>query len=364
MPAPRHTPDVLREALRLVEEHGTISNAARAINVPYPTLRSRVMAARSAQIAGELREHSAEDLIEHGKTFEDEWAVWMKAIGCAKDRYAGPATARAKSGRQRILVIPDVHAPFHDAEKVAAMLERERDIDLAVVMGDIGDQFAISRFVKPVNVPYVRELAAVTALIQTFSERFPAVKMIEGNHDNRVEKRIAERCDADVLDAIRLMTGGRIEGDAIVGGHLSPIRAIANRFPNVEFADHHVEGHSMRWFTTVGDAIFLHAEKYSRVPGSAVRAIDDWLTDFEDTLDLPPWNLMIQAHTHALSWTPWRGHKLLVECGCLALTQGYMLTPRMGGRPQRRGYVVFDQYDGKTDLNSVRKVWLDVERAA
>lgn len=330
----------------------------------HPCGRMKSYVEAIATAAAEAQQDERGSLYEPGRSFEQEWGTLLAAIGAAKDHYGGPATRAARTERTKILVIPDIHAPFHDADKFAAMLEREKDADLAMVMGDIGDGFAVSRFVKHVNVPYVRELAAVTAILQTLSERFPAVRIIEGNHDNRIEKKIAERCDADVLDAIRLMTGGRIEGDAVVGGHLSPIRAIANRFPNVTFADHQVEGHSMRWFTTIGDAIFLHAEKYSRVPTAATRSIDDWLSDFEDVLELPTWNLMIQAHTHAMSWIPWRGHKLLVECGCLAKTQGYMLTPKMGGRPQRRGYVTFEQVNGKTDLNSLHKVWLDVEGRA
>src|SRR5574341_326025 len=59
--------------------------------------------------------------------FEQAWAVWLQAIGAAKDRYAGPAAAKARQGRLRILVVPDLHAPFHDPAAVAAMLEREKD---------------------------------------------------------------------------------------------------------------------------------------------------------------------------------------------------------------------------------------------
>lgn len=32
-------------------------------------------------------------------------------------------------------------------------------------------------------------------------------------------------------------------------------------------------------------------------------------------------------------------------------------------RPQRRGWVVLEQVDGKTDINSVRVVWYDAEAA-
>jgi hypothetical protein len=38
-----------------------------------------------------------------------------------------------------------------------------------------------------------------------------------------------------------------------------------------------------------------------------------------------------------------------------------MTSARIGGRPQRRGYVTFEQVKGVTDLNSVKIHWLDVE---
>jgi hypothetical protein len=42
---------------------------------------------------------------------------------------------------------------------------------------------------------------------------------------------------------------------------------------------------------------------------------------------------------------------------------GYQFTARIGGRPQRRGYVVLEQVDGRTDINASRVVWLDPELA-
>jgi hypothetical protein len=45
----------------------------------------------------------------------------------------------------------------------------------------------------------------------------------------------------------------------------------------------------------------------------------------------------------------------------LCTSQGYQFTARIGGRPQRRGYVYLEQVDGKTDINRSRMVWLDPE---
>jgi hypothetical protein len=152
------------------------------------------------------------------------------------------------------------------------------------------------------------------------------------------------------VDAIHLITGGM----------LCPITAMAKRYPNVTIAQHETpSGKHVDWFTTCGDAWFGHPEKYSRVPGSAIRAVEDWLVDNESALGMDQYRLIVMGHTHAMSWIPWRAGKLLVECGCLCKQQGYMLSPRVGGRPQRRGYVTLEQVNGVTDLNSIRMVWFD-----
>jgi len=46
----------------------------------------------------------------------------------------------------------------------------------------------------------------------------------------------------------------------------------------------------------------------------------------------------------------------------MSTTHGYQLTAASRGRPQRRGYVTLTQTAGRTDLNSVRLVWLDPEQ--
>jgi hypothetical protein len=278
----------------------------------------------------------------------------MREIGMAKDRYAGPAKLRAKVGRRKILVVPDLHAPFQDHQAVAMMLEREKDADLCVIMGDIGDSYSLSRFLKYDSVPYEQEIAAVTLLLQTFSERFPEVRIIVGNHDGpRLEKQLLERLSGDMVVAIRSMTGGTLD----------PVEVLCRQFGNIERVMPFADGIGLRWMTQVGDAIFTHAEKYSRVPGSALRSIDEWMTDFEDVIGLKDWRVLVQAHTHAMSWIPWKANRLLIECGCLARNMGYQFTARIGGRPQRRGYVVLEQVDGRTDINASRVVWLDPELA-
>lgn len=357
MPAQPTPSTVLRESLLAVRQYGGITQAAKALGLSYGTFQHRVERAKAALDRGDFAltdEEEDRQAIPKGLPFEREWRTFQDEIGAARDRYTGPAKPKARTGRLNILVVPDLHAPFQDKEAVASMLEREQDIDICVVMGDIGDSYSLSRFLKYESCPYEEELASVTLMLQTFSERFPIVRVIEGNHDApRLEKQLLERLSKDMVTAIRSMTGGTLD----------PIEAICKRFPNFERkSPTTVNGHKAKWMTQIGDAIFAHAEKFSRVPGSALRSVDEWLTDMEAELRLDEFRVVVQAHTHQLGFFPWKADRWLVECGCLCVPHGYQIAPKIGGRPQRRGWVRMTQIDGVTDINSIRLVSWDAEQ--
>jgi predicted phosphodiesterase len=278
------------------------------------------------------------------------WQDWVQTVGKVNKHYKRKPPNETRGRGKKILVIPDLHVPFHHREALALMLHREKDADLAVVMGDIGDAFALSRFIKYEDLPYEKEIVEVQQMFELLSDSFPKIKLIAGNHDGaRLEKMLRGTLNQDFMKAVLMLTNGV----------LSPVDALASKFPNIELSGHKVSRHSVRWFTQVGDALFTHAESFSRVPGAALRRIEEWITDMDRTLDLAPWRVLVQAHTHQLGIIPWSADKLLVECGCLSQTHGYQLSPRIAGRPQRLGYVTMEQEGGKTDINSVRCHWLD-----
>jgi predicted phosphodiesterase len=275
---------------------------------------------------------------------KNAWDEWLKTIRATK------IPKRRSKKREKILVLPDLHVPFHHKSALAQAVKREADADRLVIMGDVADAFALSRFVKYEIVPYEQEIVELVQVLTDLSKRFPKIHLISGNHDGtRLEKTLRGTLNPDFIQAILLLTDGT----------LSPVDAVAKRFPNIELSGHQVDRHHIRWFTQIGDALFMHAESFSRVPGSALRRIEEWVTDMERTLKLNPWRIIVQAHTHQLSMIPWSANRLLVECGCLCETHGYQLSARISGRPQRLGYVVMEQERGITDINSVRLVWLD-----
>ena len=320
---------------------------------PY-TANSRLLKQEKAK---QLKALADQTIRQPLATFEEAWKKWQQPIGMMKDRYRGPAKNRApaiKTNRKRILVIPDLHVPFHEPSMVASMLARESgNVDLAICIGDLGDAYSHSKYAKYTSAPYAEEWASVQLMMQTFSETFPLTKIIIGNHDARLRKAIAAHLTVDMVEAISAMSGGT----------LCPITALARRYPNIDIANHPVPNSDITidWLLVEGDALLAHPEKYSRTPGSALRFFQEWAAENSAAIGLDGIRLVVMGHTHTLALFPWRSASLLLECGCLCRTQSYMTGARVGGRPQRRGYCWFEQLDGVTDLNSVGWRWLDVE---
>ena len=204
------------------------------------------------------------------------------------------------------------------------------------------------------RVTIEQEIAGTDALLGQLSAAFPDVLIVSGNHDSqRFEKQLRSMLAPEMMHVIELLTGG----------NLSIVHLLAKRYPNIRFAPQQAGRYKLGWLTQVGDLIVSHAEKFSRVPGAALRQIDEGLTDFDQVYGLKPWRVLIQAHTHQLGVFPFKADRLLVEGGAMCLVHGYQMTARMGGRPQRIGYVTLQQTNGVTDINSVRMRWLNSERS-
>ena len=267
------------------------------------------------------------------------------ALGGADRQVVAPI---AVSGdRERVVLVSDFHAPFTRLD-VFARLCRER-ADRLVIMGDVDDGYAGSTYTKYERVPYTKSLAYAKALLERTAEAFPKVDIIEGNHDLRLEKRLREQLDADIVDAIKVLARGS----------LSPLKAITENLPNVTLVGTKVEQFDVRWFYQLCDLLVCHADKYSSVPGRTLTVLHKWFSSMRRQLGLKPFRVLAQAHTHQLTWVPLEADQLGLEVGCCCDVQEYMLAPACTGVPQRHGYVTLDMVKDKVEIESIRLHWLD-----
>jgi len=97
------------------------------------------------------------------------------------------------------LCLPDIHFPDHDprALKKALSLVKIRKPDRVVLLGDVVDFSAISRFPKsPRHTDFGRELQRVRPLLRQLYEaleRVPRVDWLAGNHEERLQKYLWRR---------------------------------------------------------------------------------------------------------------------------------------------------------------------------
>ncbi len=344
-------------ALALLAAHGgNMTAAARAGKMPRGTLvarvsRARQMADQPPPVAPVAPSASLPWTADEAWTLLDGW------IGRKRSAFKHPQARQAKDKHtKRIVVAGDFHAPFHCPEAVGELIAREAAFtDTLIISGDLMDFYGISRFLKYEHIPIEQEIAGADALLSQLAAAFPDVLIVEGNHDApRFEKQLRSFLSPEMMHCIELLTGG----------NLSIVKLLAKRHPNVRFAPQQAGHYKLGWLTQVGDLLVSHAEKFSSVPGSALRKIEEGMADFEQVYGLAPWRVLIQAHTHAYSMIPWHADKLLCEGGAMCLTHGYQLTARMGGRPQRIGYTTLTQTAGVTDINSVKFHWLNAARKA
>lgn len=94
------------------------------------------------------------------------------------------------TGSQRVLVLSDVHVPYHDKAALEAALEHgdEFQPDVVLLNGDIADFYRISRYVQdPERRNFGQEIEAVRAFLAHLRGRFPKARIVYklGNHEER-----------------------------------------------------------------------------------------------------------------------------------------------------------------------------------
>ena len=90
----------------------------------------------------------------------------------------------------RVLILSDVHVPFHDVAALTAALKfgDERKPDCVLLNGDTADFYTISRYdTDPRKRDFPGEIAAVRQFLRHLRDRYPKARIVYklGNHDER-----------------------------------------------------------------------------------------------------------------------------------------------------------------------------------
>lgn len=93
---------------------------------------------------------------------------------------------------KKVLVMSDIHLPYHDIDALTAAIEyaQNEDIDAVLLNGDTIDFYQLSRFVKdPKARSFAHELLTFQLFIEAICQAFPSSKIYIkiGNHEERYQ---------------------------------------------------------------------------------------------------------------------------------------------------------------------------------
>jgi predicted phosphodiesterase len=101
---------------------------------------------------------------------------------------------------RRILVLPDIHCPYHDvsALNTAIFAGRSYNVDTVIILGDMMDFHRISKYPNdPGTLSFQDEIKIGSQMAASIRENFPSADIyyIEGNHEVRLEHYIQRNAE-------------------------------------------------------------------------------------------------------------------------------------------------------------------------
>lgn len=237
------------------------------------------------------------------------------------------------------LLVSDLHEPFTLPHLDNVVEEYKGKAKRVIVLGDALDEFAVSKYAKDKEVALKDEMIRLHTRLSKWSEWFEEIVLINGNHDDRIDKYVNDKLSPTVLFlikpnlALRHFSTGFSYEDADGVEHSFPgiknVKAVGN------------------WFYQQGDAILAHPSDFYSTEGKTVVKTDEFFLaqGFNH-------RATIIGHTHKTArFTP-GGARLQMEIGCTCKPMAYALKGgKIKYRPQTNAIGILVQRNGITDVN-------------
>ena len=185
---------IIRDYLKRFPDHGN-QTIAKAVYKNNPGLWPDAEAVRSqvrkiTGSAGKGHGHLADPKLARNNGVTGAPPM-PKSLASNWDSYA--LTSR------RILVVSDIHIPYHDDSAVESMMRHAAELnpDCILLNGDIIDFFSVSKWESnPAFRNIVKEIEGTKAFLAHINARFPKAKLIykKGNHEERLDFYIWRKC--------------------------------------------------------------------------------------------------------------------------------------------------------------------------
>ena len=218
-----------------------------------------------------------------------------------------------------------------------------------LVPGDAGDYYSKSRFKKPKPGNFKEEVRSVFHRMEWLSQHWPTVKIMQGNHDNRPEKKIQNLFDVD--PELLILTEANL------------LEHLACYFPNVEIIKHDIynKGIGLTYIWQFGDMVFTHAEISRAQDSATMEYISNWLHTWRSLIGLKPYAFIGQGHNHQRYIGGRDGEMWMMFPTCsdpYSVGMEYIFQGKMYRRPPILGYSVLYHDEGICDTNACTNIVL------
>jgi predicted phosphodiesterase len=250
----------------------------------------------------------------------------------------------------KIICVSDPHEPYGNNNVWEHILENHHNAGHLHINGDMADFYSKSHFVAFSHENFDMELRSVWNRMEWLSQHFRKVTMIKGNHDDRVEKKIAACVQSDLL----ILTQQDLIG------------YMASFFDNIEVVGMHIKDERTREDVNIGfiwqykDIVFTHIERSQKQVSALMGGIHESLLAWSGTIQLKPYRVIVQAHNHQSDHHVSGGVLQILAPMAARITGtglGYVFKPTLRGVPPQVGYTIIHNENGKTDFNKTQN-WL------
>jgi predicted phosphodiesterase len=225
-----------------------------------------------------------------GKSWISKGAVSKKALK-PPDRPRNPFKLPESDASQyepfvipesKILIMSDIHIPFHDVEALSAILGAvsEKDgIEAVLLNGDILDFYSLSRFAKdPKKRSVAGELNMLQDMYEVFSKHFKCKFYYKyGNHEERYDHFL-------YMKAAELADVPEFNLDRVIQGRLSGVEIIKDKriiqFGNLSIIHGHEYQSGVFQSVNVARGLFLKS-KVSAMQGHSHQVSEHTETDMK-----------------------------------------------------------------------------------
>lgn len=273
-----------------------------------------------------------------GKVINPETIRWQ-AVRSKKPKYTTVQKLK-QSGKEKILVLSDLHIPYHRDDILNIVKKHADEISTLILGGDIIDCHPISSFGDLDPKPLHTEMVACHELLKQIEELTPNVERIAifGNHEARYQKML-ERCPSE----INSLHSDNILMEICKGFEVHDrLNETINEYVPLDYEVIN------SWWIKVKNCIVCHPMSFSKVAAKTSQMSLDYFIEREESFDV-----CLVAHTHKQA-SCWKYGKYAVEIGSLCKPQSYAESGKLSYTQQQCGYYLLSFTDEKFDINESR----------